>query len=168
MREGEEGAGEGTDLSAHFTSVLERTKLPPHQKIDVMRRKLWEVQHPGEPLPEEADEELALVGGGREKDLLCPLTKLPLEEPMRKYLPPTTLAHPHSLSRNCGHCYSRAAISAYIRKKSNCPVAGCSARVSQRALEEAQDMARLVAEARRKGTLSAPQTLGDEDDVMQL
>jgi hypothetical protein len=104
------------------------------------------VHHPDEALPDEANDDLVVMATQDENNLMCPITRKLLVEPVKKYVinPPrlTSLIsglflfvrspHPHrsstSTSPVCGHLYSKEAILAHMkankRKGTKCPVAG--------------------------------------------
>ncbi len=82
-----EGAGRPDAYTAH----------PLWQRL---RQELWNVHHEGEPLPEQAgDQELVVV---RKTVLLCPLTTELLEQPLK--------------NPECGHVYSKAAVTEYMQR----------------------------------------------------
>lgn len=144
------------ELEGGFAALVAQQEAPPQPRLQQLRRRLWELQHPGEALPEEKDEELVLVGGAARDELLCPLTKLPLEQPVR--------------NAACRHLYSRPALLLYVKGGAKtCPVAGCGAKVSQRSVEAAPDVEERVRLALRDGkSLSLHTQPLDEGDVMQL
>jgi len=59
-----------------------------HPKYLEFKRKVWDVSHPGEPMPDEADEELLVMRprGETHLDLLCPITRTLLKDPVKKYV----------------------------------------------------------------------------------
>jgi len=164
---------DGRDLAELFAAPtaggVEASELSK-QRLDTLKKRMWEARHPDEAFPELDGDLMVVARGNAGRDLLDPITKKPLEDPVK--------------NRNCGHFYSRAAIEEHIKassrttanRQAKCPVAGCSAKLSARALEPAPEMARLVAQAARDGTLpqglaaasAQTQMAGGDEDVMQL
>jgi hypothetical protein len=83
-----------------------------------LRQELWNVHHEGEPLPEQLNgnnDEIVVV---RRAALVCPLTTATVEEPVK--------------NSECGHVYSKSAVTEYVQRKKKrgealiCPVVGCN------------------------------------------
>jgi len=121
---------QAVDVEQLFTDKTEelQTEVDPkkHPKFREFRQKVWAVHHPDEALPDEQDEDLVVMQTGVEEDnLICPLTRQELEQPLKNTI--------------CGHTYSTEAILAYIQKnrsRKTCPVAGCSASLDKSTLEQ--------------------------------
>lgn len=138
-------------------NLEERLPFKEHAKYREFRQKIWSIHHPSEALPEDGEEELIVVQP-REENLICPITKKTLENPMR--------------NQNCGHVYSKEAIFQYLRSRKHsrhgdisCPVAGCRAIVSQRTLDLDSDLERQLLQTGKKRKLEEG---GNEDEYTQL
>jgi len=111
-----------------------------HNKYRDFKQKVWAVNHPNDPAPDE-DQDIVIMPQGGDSDLICPLTRLELDKPMRNQL--------------CGHCYSNAAIMAYLtqsrsKRTVHCPVAGCNATISKDSLEKDVEKERLLRKNQNK------------------
>eukprot|EP01098_Paradermamoeba_levis_P002536 TRINITY_DN12929_c0_g1_i1.p1 TRINITY_DN12929_c0_g1~~TRINITY_DN12929_c0_g1_i1.p1 ORF type:complete len:219 (-),score=63.64 TRINITY_DN12929_c0_g1_i1:210-866(-) len=127
-----------------------------HPKLKEFRQKIWRVHHKDTPLPEEENEELVIMATNDEADILCPLTRKELEEPMK--------------NQTCGHVYSKEAIYSYIKSKKagpfgqvQCPVAGCRQAVTLGTLEYDKDAERRVKKTQRKHKDEE-----DPDDIIEV
>lgn len=79
------------------------------------RRKVWQVNHPDEMLPEDEEEELIFDDSNVEV-VKCPLSRTDITDPYR--------------NKTCGHVFNKDAIFEYIKQKKRisnrveCPCAG--------------------------------------------
>jgi len=128
----------------------ESAKKEIKTKLDEFRRKIWEINHHGEMMPGDENEEIVVVGS-QEEIKECPITGQPLEEPVK--------------NRECGHTYSRMGIEHLIKSASKtrraaagnsvkCPVSGCSKLVNMDSLET--NVALLVMQERSKHDKKKP------------
>jgi len=104
-----------------------------HGKYKSFKQKVWQVNHPDEPYP--GDDSEFVVKTTQEPSMKCPVTREILVNPVT--------------NKNCGHHYSKDAIQNLIRgnkraQSCNCPVSGCSAKVSLKTLEDNKDLEVLV------------------------
>eukprot|EP01112_Ceratiomyxa_fruticulosa_P018511 TRINITY_DN5928_c0_g2_i1.p1 TRINITY_DN5928_c0_g2~~TRINITY_DN5928_c0_g2_i1.p1 ORF type:complete len:237 (+),score=66.29 TRINITY_DN5928_c0_g2_i1:166-876(+) len=98
-----------------------KNNFKQHPKYKEFQQKVWAVNNPDEPLPEEEGEDLVVMT--QQEKVICPVTRKEMEEPLKNTV--------------CGHTYSKAGITSLLRgKRSNpCPVAGCNKQVSMSTLE---------------------------------
>ncbi|XP_022886684.1 E3 SUMO-protein ligase MMS21 [Olea europaea var. sylvestris] len=113
-----------TDFGKLFEDEIGRltagsSSLPQnHPWLRQFREAIWNVHHPGQPMPGEEQEDIVMTS--TQCNLLnvtCPLSGKPVIE----------LADPVR-SMDCKHIYEKKVIMRYIRSKnsrSQCPVAGC-------------------------------------------
>eukprot|EP01129_Flabellula_baltica_P003674 TRINITY_DN13429_c0_g1_i1.p1 TRINITY_DN13429_c0_g1~~TRINITY_DN13429_c0_g1_i1.p1 ORF type:complete len:243 (+),score=62.98 TRINITY_DN13429_c0_g1_i1:28-729(+) len=80
------------------------------------RLAVWSVNHPDEPLPEDADEDIVMLTQTKIDAAICPLTKAPFVDAQK--------------NSKCPHVFSKQAILSYLRTNRRCPVAGCNATLS--------------------------------------
>eukprot|EP00466_Bigelowiella_natans_P002230 jgi/Bigna1/82535/fgenesh1_pg.93_\ len=116
------------------------------ENIKKFKREIWEVNHQGEPMPGDDDEDLVAVD--MKRNFKCPITKDTLENPVK--------------NQTCGHIYSREAIMTLLKgkQKYKCPCAGCSQYVTVAGLVrdkkiEKELRAFIEEEARKKANRSA-------------
>ena len=111
------------------------------------------MHHHGQPLPD-ADDELTEVGSVGEDNLICPITKQLLVEPMK--------------STKCGHSYSKEPIMQYMKSRrgrpAKCPVAGCSQLVTVDGLVQDVEAERKL----KKRKVIVDDQEEEEDDYTQL
>lgn len=151
----------------HAEAAEEDAQFQRHPRYREFRQKVWvrsckhhdhpsslsahtpshstqKVHHPDEALPDEANDDLVVMATQDENNLMCPITRKLLVEPVKKYVIHPPRSHivdfglfllawsPHrsstSTSPVCGHLYSKEAILAHMkankRKGTKCPVAG--------------------------------------------
>ena len=139
---------------------MDAANLKKHPKYREFSQKVWAVHHPDEALPDEQDEELVVMRRGASTDettLICPITRKLLVDPLKNTI--------------CGHSYSSEAIKHHINtaprnKKDLCPVAGCSAKVNLRSLEEdveTQHKLRTYLREQKKKKAQARKKKGEEE-----
>jgi E3 SUMO-protein ligase NSE2 len=145
-------------LDDNYLSKTAREKYDQAAEFLDFKRRVWDVNHTNVPPPrswfEEAPEDDDIVVDQEIQSLKCPLTLQLLEEPVR--------------NSTCPHVYSKAAILEVIRHGKGmvpCPVAGCSARVTEKQLREDKVMARKVREEKAKEDVSME--VEDVEDVTQ-
>lgn len=153
------------DYISVFQELLEKEKLhfdrnnandeelKKHKYYKKFRTKVWQVNHPGEALPEEQDDDL-LVMPSQAQEYMCPLTMEPLTDPLTNSI--------------CGHSYNKNAIIQYIRSNRRrggsvaCPVAGCTSVVQESKLEFNVELQKdVIREKRRREHERATQEVED-------
>lgn len=108
------------------------------------------VVSPDSPFMLMGDDDVAVMASASDDNLICPITRSELVEPVRN---------------TCGHIYSKAPIEAMIRSRNRvaCPVAGCSQYVSSRSLApDAATQRKLDAQKKKR------KRSDDADDVEDL
>lgn len=124
-----------------------KTKYHAHPQFIEFKQAVWEIHHPDEPMPGlgSEDEDDDLVVGRTKQSYICPITQLPLDEPV--------------MGRVCRHHYSKDAIHTLIRQNHNrveCPVSGCRQRLTTADLVPdlmlARKMARMAASTETQDT----------------
>jgi len=122
-----------------------------HPKYKAFQQKVWRVHHPNEAVPGE-DSEFVLKT--TQDNLKCPITRKMLENPVT--------------NKSCGHHYSKDAILEMMRKSkkgAQCPVSGCSAKVTVRSLEDDKDVELLVQRELLKHQKKNSELEDDEDII---
>jgi hypothetical protein len=124
-------------------------RFSTHPKYKSYKQKVWHVHHPNEALP--GDDSDFVVTTTQEQNLKCPITRTMLQSPVT--------------NKSCGHHYSKAAITEMLKsKKGNqaltCPVTGCSAKVTQKSLEDDRDLDLLI----QREMLKQNNANSDEED----
>jgi hypothetical protein len=71
------------------------TMITPRRSVLTHLRTLQKVHHPDEALPDEANDDLVVMATQDENNLMCPITRKLLVEPVKKYVIHT----PHSHTR---------------------------------------------------------------------
>mmetsp|Transcript_15160 Transcript_15160/g.21077 ORF Transcript_15160/g.21077 Transcript_15160/m.21077 type:complete len:245 (+) Transcript_15160:46-780(+) len=110
------------------------------QNIKKFKRELWDVNHHGESMP--GDDEEDLVAVDMKRNFKCPITGDLLENPVK--------------NQSCGHIYSKEAIYALLKgkQKVKCPCAGCSQYVTKAGLVKdkkiEKDLRAFIEEEERK------------------
>eukprot|EP01114_Cavostelium_apophysatum_P009018 TRINITY_DN22093_c0_g1_i1.p1 TRINITY_DN22093_c0_g1~~TRINITY_DN22093_c0_g1_i1.p1 ORF type:complete len:253 (+),score=41.77 TRINITY_DN22093_c0_g1_i1:70-759(+) len=150
-------AKEDTDLTETFKKTL--ADVEAKSKLDIdndpkyreYRRKVWQVHHQHEALPEEADDDLVVMEA--EVNLTDPITRSEFVDPVK--------------NTNCGHVYSRESILHHIksagrRKGATCPVAGCNKAVSKDVLVDAPDIAAKIKRQKKEKAVEQKEDSGDE------
>lgn len=118
------------------------------------KRRVWDVHHPNIPQPDtwfpsnsgNTDDD-DIVVDQEIQSLKCPITLQLLEKPVR--------------NTNCPHVYSLDAIRELVRHghgRCNCPVAGCTAKVSMDSVREDKVMARKIREEKARVEERAAET----------
>eukprot|EP01127_Copromyxa_protea_P019214 TRINITY_DN6178_c0_g1_i2.p1 TRINITY_DN6178_c0_g1~~TRINITY_DN6178_c0_g1_i2.p1 ORF type:complete len:197 (-),score=36.36 TRINITY_DN6178_c0_g1_i2:129-719(-) len=158
---------EESELSNFFEERLaqlearhDAAQYKSHPKFTSFRRKVWNVNHEGEALPDEPEDDL-VISRTQSVSLHCPITRQDLVDPIK--------------NRNCGHVYSQAAIQGVLAtggkiiargskiKAVNCPVAGCSAKVTTESLEKDREIEREIKRLKLKKTQQTQEDSDDED-----
>jgi len=152
-------------LGEAYKKLRTADKEPPdfksHTKYKEFRQKIWAVDHPNQPLPDEQDEDIVLMNTqGNDNQFICPLTRSELDSPLK--------------NNSCGHVYSKDAILDYMKRskgkrggKYPCPVAGCSAEVTQNSLERDLELERQLRRNKQRGGNPKKKKM-DEDDITNL
>jgi len=137
-----------TKLKSYYDEELETEKKTKErenfvkEKMLPIKRKMWDIRHAGEPMPEEANADLVMMASQQEEDYLCPITKDQLVNPMKN---------------SCGHRYSGEAIVELLnmeskKKEIGCPVPGCTQMVSRSTLSKDSEFQLVInRKARNKG-----------------
>ncbi|KAI0699109.1 zinc-finger of the MIZ type in Nse subunit-domain-containing protein [Cytidiella melzeri] len=128
-----------------------RKKYANNDEYLAFRQAIYEVQHPGQPMPpasefieqeegDDSDDDDDVVIGGVTQDYKCPLSLTILVDPLT--------------SKTCGHSFSAEAIREYLgsnrtsRKK--CPTSGCNKVISLDDLKPDKELAKKAREAARR------------------
>ncbi|RKP07681.1 zinc-finger of the MIZ type in Nse subunit-domain-containing protein [Thamnocephalis sphaerospora] len=144
--------GENTPLVNEYRTLCdeETARLARTEGVEFLqsehyvefRQKIWEAKHTGESMPsldstggqnDNSDDELVIAT--QRVSLVCPLTTMTMSEPVT--------------SGVCKHSFSKHAIMDYIQRKTrsgivNCPVAGCTQRISVQDLVPNRTLARMI------------------------
>eukprot|EP01130_Rhizamoeba_saxonica_P017572 TRINITY_DN8551_c0_g1_i2.p1 TRINITY_DN8551_c0_g1~~TRINITY_DN8551_c0_g1_i2.p1 ORF type:complete len:243 (-),score=64.41 TRINITY_DN8551_c0_g1_i2:44-724(-) len=118
------------------------------------KQRVWAINHEGEALPEEfQDEELVVMTQTDDTDnfTFCPITREVMTDPVR--------------NDPCGHAYSREAIMQHLRKSKKCPIAACSSLVSKNSLSDDPVLATKIKRALRKNKRKRPEYDEVVDDL---
>lgn len=140
----------------HAEAAEEDAQFQRHPRYREFRQKVWKVHHPDEALPDEANDDLVVMATQDENNLMCPITRKLLVEPVKNPV--------------CGHLYSKEAILAHMkankRKGTKCPVAGCAADVTQ--LEEDREVSYRVEREAKRANSSKRKRKARNDDYTQV
>ncbi|KAF8508213.1 hypothetical protein JB92DRAFT_2832462 [Gautieria morchelliformis] len=136
------------DALQAYNNSTTRQKYAKHVDYFKFRDRVWEVNHEdampplGDLLPREdgdSDVESDIEVGGMTQDYKCPLTLMPLTDPLT--------------SKTCRHSFSAAPIREYIATgggRMKCPATGCNQNLTLNDLEADDDLARRATIALRR------------------
>lgn len=127
----------------------EKKDIAKSEEAVEIAKTVWEAGHPDEPFVLAGDDDLA-VFAPTEDVTVCPITRMELVDPMRN---------------NCGHVYSKDAITEYLRRhrqRAECPVAGCPGQVSAHSIKADTALQKRLANQKKR---KRPEK---EDDVEDL
>lgn len=119
------------------------------EEVVELKRAIWEAAHPNEPFVLGGDDDLAVISAGTEDNLICPIMRMELVEPVRN---------------TCGHVYSKDAVLDYLKRnrhRANCPVAGCPQQISQNSLKADTNMQRKLANAKKRKRVEHDENIED-------
>lgn len=123
-----------------YSRVSEEEKYLKNENYEDFRQKIWEVKHPNEPMPSlNQNDDDDIVVGHQKDSLTCPITTLPLENPVTSDL--------------CKHSFSKEAILSLMRQNGNvvpCPIPGCEKQIMEHNLKENKRLERKVALENKK------------------
>ncbi|ELR23923.1 E3 SUMOprotein ligase NSE2, putative [Acanthamoeba castellanii str. Neff] len=132
----------------HAEAAEEDAQFQRHPRYREFRQKVWKVHHPDEALPDEANDDLVVMATQDENNLMCPITRKLLVEPVKNK--EAILAH----------------MKANKRKGTKCPVAGCAADVTQ--LEEDREVSYRVEREAKRANSSKRKRKARNDDYTQV
>lgn len=131
--------GRTVEHDAKYSAADSEYSQRAEQEKKQLKRKLWDLQHEGEPMPGEEDEDLVVVEKER-THFMCPLSQEDFVDPVQA---------------PCGHTFSRLAMKSYhasytAHKAFACPQPGCNTKFRMKDLKDDVKVAREMRKYKEK------------------
>ncbi|KAI0345761.1 hypothetical protein BDW22DRAFT_1325047 [Trametopsis cervina] len=149
-------------LKEEYVTRTSRKKYAKNEEYLNFRQAIYEVQHPGEPMPpvtefiereegDDSDDDEEVVVGGFTQDYKCPLSLTIMVDPLT--------------SITCHHSFSASAIRDYLNNnrtlRKKCPTSGCNKVIGLDDLKPNKELAKKAKEAARRERMREE----DDDDM---
>eukprot|EP01080_Neovahlkampfia_damariscottae_P010806 gene10806-3424_t len=136
-----------------------------HDLYNKFRKDVWDIHHKNEPRPWENidDDDIIDATQPTQMDILCPIGRSVMKNPVK--------------SKKCVHIFDKANIEQYLGKQTkNCPVAGCSAKLSMNLFSPDYEMEITIKEQLKnqasqrndKPAISLDEEEEEEDEIIDL